>query len=454
MNRKGLISLIRNNGFTETTPTLETTKAFVAKLAAEGVEINGSDGNPINVDAVWSAKSILTLAGDDADTALSESQRKSIIADAKGSTSPHGDDVVADRSPTTFNIGNSHRKAYERKVREGTAVFTDYDQATAFKAWARLNIAGQYHYPSKAADIDICKKNQVEFNQQLGGALVPQVFIPQLIWLTEQYGASKRLANVIPMTSESCAYPRKTGITAMTPMGEGSTMTVTTNSYGNVTLTAKEYGVLMSYSNSLFNDAAISVPDDIARTMVEAESIAIDNAYFLGNGTSTYAGQVGLAGALPTAAYITAAAWASITKDHFALLMGAVENVNAARLKFTCSRQFFVQVMMRLDKASSQFKDIATGNLGGGTFMGYDVVFSQVMPTVSAASSTHFPCYFGDFEGGSMIGDRQMLSIATADQFLFNTNSVAVRGTSRFNVNIHGDGRGSTYGPIVGFKTA
>jgi HK97 family phage major capsid protein len=110
--------------------------------------------------------------------------------------------------------------------------------------------------------------------------------------------------------------------------------------------------------------------------------------------------------------------------------------------------------MMRLDKASSQFKDIATGNLGGGTFMGYDVVFSQVMPTVSAASSTHFPCYFGDFEGGSMIGDRQMLSIATADQFLFNTNSVAVRGTSRFNVNIHGDGRGSTYGPIVGFKTA
>jgi HK97 family phage major capsid protein len=454
MNRKGLISLIRNNGFTETTPTLETTKAFVAKLAAEGVEINGSDGNPINVDAVWSAKSVLTLAGDDADTALSESHRKSIIADAKGSTSPHGDGEVSDRSPKMFNVGNGQRKAYERKVREGTAVFNDFDEAMTFKAWVRLSVAGQYDYPAKKADIDICRKGQVEYNQQLGGALVPQVFVPQLIWLTEQYGAAKRLANVVPMSSESAVYPRKTGIVSMSPAGEGSTLSVTDNSYGNVTLTAKKYAVLMSMSNELFNDSAINVPDDIARTIAEAESIAIDQAYFLGNGQSTYAGQVGLAGALPSAAYITAAAWASITKDHFALLMGAVENVNAARLKFACTRQFFVQVMMRLDKASSQFKDIATGNLGGGTFMGYDVVFSQVMPTVSAASSTHFPCYFGDFEGGSMIGDRQMLSIATSEHALFSSDSIAVRGTSRFNVNIHGDGRGSTYGPIVGFKTA
>jgi HK97 family phage major capsid protein len=113
-----------------------------------------------------------------------------------------------------------------------------------------------------------------------------------------------------------------------------------------------------------------------------------------------------------------------------------------------------VQVMQRLDKASSQFKDISSGNLGGGTFMGYDVQFVQVMPTVAAASATHFPCYFGDFVGGSMIGDRQDLTIATSEHALFSTNSVAVRGVARFNVNIHGDGRGSTYGPIVGFKTA
>jgi HK97 family phage major capsid protein len=107
--------------------------------------------------------------------------------------------------------------------------------------------------------------------------------------------------------------------------------------------------------------------------------------------------------------------------------------------------------MMRLDKATSQFKDIASGNLGGGTFMGYPVQFAQVMPIASASASR--VCYFGDFMGGSMIGDRQDLTIATSDQFLFSTNSVAVRGIARFNVNIHGDGRGSTVGPIAALVT-
>jgi HK97 family phage major capsid protein len=450
MNRKSLITLLKANGYAEAVPTLETVKAHVAKLASEGVELHAADGTPINVDAVWAAKSVLTLA-DDADTALSEAGRKAIIAEAKGSTSPHGNGAVEDRTPQRFAIGNMQMKAYDRKVKDGRAVFAEGEQAAAFGAWGRLTIAGQNCYAQKAADLDICKKTLVGFNNQLGGALVPQEFAPQLIWLTEQYGASKQLANVVPMSSESKAYPRKTGIASMVPISENGTISVSDNNYGNVTLTAKKYGVLFKVTNELFTDSAVNVADDLARSIAEAEAIAIDQAYFLGDGSSTYANQVGLAGALPTAAYITAATWASITKDHFALLMGAVENVNAARLKFACTRQFFVQVMMRLDKATSQFKDITSGNLGGGTFMGYPVQFAQVMPITSASASR--VCYFGDFTGGSMIGDRQDLTIATSEQFLFNTNSVAVRGVARFNVNIHGDGRGSTVGPIAALVT-
>lgn len=453
LTRKTLLDTLRANCF-KAEATIENVKSFVAGLAADGIDLNDEDGNPINVDAAWNAKSVLTLRGTEALDAVT----KSVVADAKGRNSPHAGGTDANAGggnvPQKFTVGNAKRKAYERKINEGRAVFADVDQAEGFAAWARQTIAGGKGYSQAANDIEILRKSQVEFNQQLGGALVPQEFAPQLIWLTEQYGAAKRLANVVPMSAESKAYPRKTGIAAMSPIAETGTISVSDNSYGNVTLTAKKYGVLFKVSNELFNDAAISVTDDIASSIAEAEAIAIDQAYFLGNGSATYANQMGLASALPTAAYITAAAWASITKDHFASLMGAVENVNAARLGFACSRQFFVQVMMRLDKASSQFKEISTGNLGGGTFMGYPVQFVQVMPTVSAASATHFPCYFGDFVGGSMIGDRQMLSVASSDSFYFDSDSIAVRGTSRFDVNIHGDGRGSTYGPICGFKTA
>jgi HK97 family phage major capsid protein len=451
MNRKSLLTLLKANGYAEANPTIESVKSYLAKLASEGVELQDKEGNPLNIDTIWAAKSVLTLAGTDADTALSESQRKSIIADAKGSTSPHGDGEVEDRAPKRFTIGNAQRKAYERKISEGRSVFQDVDQAEAFSAWCRLAIAGEKSYGQKATDIAICRKAQVEFNNQLGGALVPQEFAPQLIWLTEQYGVAKKIANVVPMSSDSKAYPRKTGIVSMTPIGEGATITPTDNTYGNVTLNAKKYGVLFNMSRELFEDSAINISDDIARSIAEAESIAVDSAYFLGDGSATYANQIGLANALPAGALGTATAWGSMDISTFTTAIGSVQNVNAARLAFVCSRQFFAQVMLKLDKAVSQFKELTTGMPGmSATFLGYPVFFSQVMPVATATAVKS--CYFGDFVGASMIGDRRMLEIATSDQFYFNSDSIAVRGTSRFNVSIHGDGRGSTVGPIFAIR--
>ena len=136
-----------------------------------------------------------------------------------------------------------------------------------------------------------------------------------------------------------------------------------------------------------------------------------------------------------------------MTIANFTDAIGAVQNVNPSRLAFVCSRQFFAQVMLRLQNATNQFRELTTGMAGmSATFMGYPVYFSQVMPV--ATGTANRACYFGDFVGATMIGDRRMLEIATSDQFYFNTDSIAVRGTARFNVNIHGDGRGSTVGPI------
>jgi HK97 family phage major capsid protein len=450
MNRKRLLALLANNGHPNQSPTLESTKAAVIALAAGGIDIAGEDGKPIDVDAVWNAKSVLTLT-DDADTALSESQRKSIIADAKGKDSPHSDGKTEDRTVPRFSIGNAQRKAYQSKIKAGTAVFDDVDYAEAAGAWIRQAIAGHHSYGQKAADVAICQKAQVEFNNQLGGALVPQEFAPQLIWLTEQYGVAKKIANVVPMSSDSKAYPRKTGIVAMTPIGEGATIAVSDNTYGNVTLNAKKYGVLFNASRELFEDSAINIADDLFRSIAEAEAIAVDQAYFLGDGSATYANQVGLATAITGSALGTATAWGSMTIANFTDAIGSVQNVNPARLAFVCSRQFFAQVMLRLQNATNQFRELSTGMAGmSATFMGYPVYFSQVMPVATATANR--ACYFGDFVGATMIGDRRMLEIATSDQFYFNTDSIAVRGTARFNVNIHGDGRGSTVGPIFAIR--
>lgn len=436
LTRKTLIDTLTANGL-QGEATLDSCKAHVAKLAAQNIDLQDDSGNSIDVDSVWTAKSVLRVAGE---------------ADAiRGTASPHAAiaDEVADAGvPQRFSIGSPSRKAYQAKIRAGKAAFNDADQAEAFGAWARLSTLGNTEYGQKKADLEITRKAQVIFNNQLGGALLPVEFIPNLVYLTEQYGMARKLANVVTMSRDVTTVPRKTAIASMIPVAETGTMSPTDNSYGNVTLTAKKYGVLYQVSRELLADSAVNIADDLARSIAEAQAIAEDQAYFLGNGTPTYANQIGLTSGLPSSAYLTGVAWGSMAVSDFTTAMGRVENVNPARLAFVCSRQFFAQVMLKVDKTANQFKELTMGGLGGdATFLGYPVFFSQVMPTATGGSVRS--CYFGDFVGATMLGDRRQLEIQTSDQFYFSTDALAVRGTSRFNTVIHGDGRGSTYGPIV-----
>jgi HK97 family phage major capsid protein len=73
--------------------------------------------------------------------------------------------------------------------------------------------------------------------------------------------------------------------------------------------------------------------------------------------------------------------------------------------------------------------------------------FEQQLPTATAATGRM--CYVGDFYNGSVIGDRRDLRIDFSDQRYFDSDQIAWRATSRFTVNVHGDGRATTYGPIV-----
>ena len=438
LTRKTLIDSLKANGLTGDV-TIDSAKAYIAKLDAEGIKFTDADGAAIDVDSVWSTFSAVKVADD--------------VAGVKGSKAPHAaiadtDEPVSGSVPQKFSIGNTAKKAYANKIKSGRAVFHDADQAEAFGSWARLALLGSYDYGSqKRADIEITRKAQVEFNNQLGGALVPIEFLPNLVWLTEQYGVARKVANVVPMSRDVMTVPRKTGLASMVPIAETGTISTLDNSYNNVTLTAKKYGVLYQISRELMADSAINIADDVARSIAESQAIAEDNAYFLGDGTSTYANQVGLTAALPSSAYISGASWSTLAVANFTTIMGSVENVNPSRLAFVCSRQFFAQAMLRVDKTANQFKELTMGGLGGdATFLGYPVFFSQVMPTASGSVRS---CYFGDFTGGSMLGDRRQLEIQTSDQFYFNADSIAVRGTSRFCVDIHGDGRGTTYGPIV-----
>jgi len=458
ITRKKMLDALTQAGY-KGAATIEDVTKFLTDQSANGIaytigDTTLSDENGAKADAVksaWATMEPVTLRLDDAGAKASgtdpdaamDAYRKA--RDGAGSQAP--------QAPAVHGAGSfsAAKKAYERKIATGQAAYADADTAEAATAGIRLAIAGQKVYRQRAADLDILKKANVEYQNTLGGYLVPSDFVAQLLYMTEPYGVARRIANVTRMSRDVQTFPRKTGNQAMTWISENATQTPGQQTYDQVNLTAGKLWSSIQVSNELLEDSAISVADDYANGVREQYDKGIDEAYFIGDGTSTYGGMTGLTSALPASAYTTGAAWASITSANIINAMGLVENVDSNRLRFLCSRQFYFQVLLRLDTATSQFRNLLGPGTGGGDaqWLGYPVHFSQVMARTSVATSAARNLYFGDFMGASMIGERRDLTIASSEHVKFLDDASVFRATARASVNIHGDGRGSTYGPIV-----
>jgi len=439
--------------------TLAAVKAFIAE---NNIEIKEGDSeDALDIDALYAQKDAKPNKGkadadpDGGDAAEQDDRAPGVKRVLRVNAALHDDDHGV--SPKVHRL-HMARKAYNARAARGETRFSCADEAELMGAYFRQLVAtftGK-SYGQAANDRDIIGKNSTIANNLSAGVLVPEELLDGVMYATEQYGVARKLANVQRMSRDVVTRRRKTAIVAMSHLGETGRIAVDDNEYDMVTLTAKKVGVMLRASNELFEDAAVSVGDEFANSVAEAQAYREDLDYFLGNGTSAYGGHVGLIAALPSSAYIDASGdtWAEITNADFTKLIGSVENVSNGRLAFVCSRQFYFQVMLNLDIAANQYKSLLTGNQGNAdaVFLGYPVYFSQVLPRASAPATKS--CYFGDFMGASMLGDRRDLRVESSRDFYFDSDETAIRATARYAVNIHGDGRGSTYGPVVCLVTA
>lgn len=483
MNRKALLALLRNNGFTETNPTLENTKAYVTKLAAEGVEINGSDGQPINVDAVWAAKSVLTLE-DDADTALSDAQRKSIIADAKGSTSPHGDGESEDRRPQRFNIGNSaeayEKKAFNAKAARGETTLPDADTAQLAGAFFRRAALGREGYAEKANDEAIIRKAAMSYDFAGGGFTVPDVLANMIIDVKPRYAAIQSMyGGLTPIAPSGESVPRRTGgITVYSP-GEGVAATESNPTGDQVKLTPFEMVALSKPSRTLISRSAINFGDWIVREMGYAVDKKFEEIVLLGDGTSTYFNQVGLVGRY--AQIVTDAggtwstnadyagsivrasgnAWSEITYSDVAKVIGRPLDIeNPMRSSIVCSRPFYYQVLVPLATAlGGTTRGEVLAGVAKPMYEGYDVVFSNAMPQTEANGSLCM--HFADWNVCSKVAEvPSTLVVETSTERFWDERKVGFQISVQRALNMHDLGTGNssassrTAGPIASLITA
>jgi len=220
---------------------------------------------------------------------------------------------------------------------------------------------------------------------------------------------------------------------------------------------------LTALDSELNEDAAIAIGELIGFLIGQAFAQKEDEVGFLGDGTSTYFGHTGIAGALravhATIASIkslvvsdTDATYANISLANLDNVCGILpDSADNGEAKWYCSRMFYYTVMVRLAMAAggANATEILSGSVSREkTFLGYPVEFTQAMPKTQAASQ--ICAILGNLNLGAYLGDRRKLTIDRSTEAYFTTDQIGIRGTERVAPTVHGVGDTTNAGPICG----
>lgn len=381
----------------------------------------------------------------------------------------------------TFKIPKNIRRVGSPLNFKGTVDGLDAEhRAYRFGMWALAkasrDLPGRYNFEfaQKFVNDYMRPENTAhgETDSTTGGHnLVPDEFSRDIIVLREQYGVVRRLFGRAPMTGDVLHTPKRTGgltayFTAQNAAGTESNMT-----WGDIQLVAKDLMILSRMSNQLSMDAVISIGDTLANEIAYAFSNKEDDCGFNGDGTSTYGGIQGVrtlltsidaAGTDSAGLYTpSASTWATLALADFNSTVGLLpQYADTPNACWVCHRAFYYGVMQRLELAAGGVAamEIAQGDRRPRPlFCGYPVEFAQIMPSATAVSTVS--ALLGDFSQGALFGDRQQTSIAFSEhgtvggESVWERNQVAIRGTERFDINVHGCGTSAVVGPIVGIAT-
>ncbi|MFN6963961.1 MAG: phage major capsid protein [Pyrinomonadaceae bacterium] len=305
---------------------------------------------------------------------------------------------------------------------------------------------------------------QVESVNEKGGFLVPEEFGNDLVDLVERYGVFRQNARVIPMASETRSDPAIAGelnSQFVAEMQEGSESDL---DIGMISLTAKKHMVLVPFSSEVNEDSAVSIGDLLAEQCARAFAKKEDLCGFNGDATSAFGGITGLREALKSIdanpANIAGLqvgsgnAYSELTLADFEGVVGRLpEYADTGAAKWYVSRRFYWNVMVKLLLTNANSTASEVEDARNQKFLGYPVVFSQVLPTTEANSQVC--ALFGDLTLGARLGDRRRITIAIDDSTYFKKDALLLRATSRFDINCaYGVGDTSAAGPIVGLITA
>ena len=334
-----------------------------------------------------------------------------------------------------------------------------YDCGLAFKAVLFRDSEARDKLISRRGEAFYASMN--ENNPVDGGYAVAPEFSTAVFTAWEQTGAIQKLAKRVPMQSDSLELLKQTGSTTVYYPGEEGEITASDMDFGRVGLVPKKRAILAYMSNELKDDAIVPVMDMLAADMGHQFALKQDQEGILGDGTSTYGNVAGIKTKIAAAtASISQAAtghnlWSEIDLADIAAWMGKLPDKFRVegQLQFLCSQAFKWQVFDRLalSAGGALAMDYSTG-VPRLQFLGVPIVTSDRCETAQADATVC--AYFGNFGQGLLLGERTQIRIATSEHVAFTSDRLAIRGTTRYDLQVHEPGNTSTAGAIVALKTA
>ena len=342
-------------------------------------------------------------------------------------------------------------------------------EAYKFGRWAAACM-GHRKSMDWCSDRGIQTKAHLETVNSQGGFLVPDQFSDTLISLREKYGVIRRAAKIEPMTSDTKRIPMRSATLSASFVGEATAGTESTQTFQQVSLVAKKLMVLTTISNELNEDSLINLGDSVAGEIAYAFAKKEDECGFLGDGSSTYGGIVGIANALigvssnagiNTLGGTDAAVSDIDINDLHELLAKLPAYADTPNTKWYMHKSVYSAAVEKFIYAANgaSSTELSAGT-GAPKLFGYDVEFVSAMPTSATADGTsatlalRVPILFGDLGMACSFGDRRSNTISFSDSALnaFEQDEIVVRGTERFDFQVHTPGTSSEGGPLVAIK--
>ena len=386
--------------------------------------------------------------------------------------------VIEKAAPAPAPTPAEEKRAVEEKAKtEIRAILPHHTQLRAFNdtpdsveqayrcgRWLRAHIF------KNADDLRWCKDHGVEARAMgestnaSGGALVPDEFANRVIRLVESYGTLPPACENVSMSRDTLVIPKRlTGTTAYF-VGEGSSVTESEPTYGNVSLVAKKLAVGCRMSTELVEDSAgvVGLADAVATEFAQSLAYKIDLCGWLGDGTQgTYGGISGITSKIDdgthTASVVTSIAgnqsFETLDLEDFLAVMGKLPIYARAGARWYVSPAGYAASIARLKYAAggNTVENLAAGTVD--TFLGYGVTLVHVMNSTLGTDTGKIKVLFGNMGLSSIYARRRDFSVRLYDQVYATTDQLLLQGTMRFDVNHHSLGDNSEVGPVVALKT-